>query len=79
MVHSHTVHLPLGALLTWCTVCDSRRLHVLPYMAGNYIVDLFFKSPIADAPKAAEELKNTCGVVDHGFFIGMTTAVIIAG
>merc|ERR1719487_2920839 len=25
---------------------------------GNYIVDLFFKSPIADPPKAAEELKN---------------------
>ena len=20
-VHSHTVHLPLGALLTWCTMC----------------------------------------------------------
>ena len=20
MVHCHTVHLPLGALLTWCTV-----------------------------------------------------------
>merc|ERR1719454_1759424 len=46
---------------------------------GNYIVDLFFKKAIADAPKAAEELKNTCGVVDHGLFCGMTTAVIIAG
>ena len=46
---------------------------------GNYIVDLFFKSPIADAPRAAEELKNTVGVVDHGLFCGMTTAVIIAG
>ena len=46
---------------------------------GNYIVDLFFKSAIADAPRAAEELKNTVGVVDHGLFCGMTTAVIIAG
>jgi len=46
---------------------------------GNYIVDLFFTEPIKDAPKAAEELKNTCGVVDHGLFCGMTTAVIIAG
>jgi len=46
---------------------------------GNYIVDLFFKEPIKDAPKAAEELKSTCGVVDHGLFCGMTTAVIIAG
>jgi ribose 5-phosphate isomerase A len=46
---------------------------------GNYIVDLFFEKPIADAPKAAEELKNTVGVVDHGLFCGLTTAVIIAG
>merc|ERR1719331_858002 len=46
---------------------------------GNYIIDLFFTSPIKDPPKAAEELKNVCGVVDHGLFCGMTTAVIIAG
>jgi len=46
---------------------------------GNYIVDLFFTEAIKDAPKAADELKNTCGVVDHGLFCGMTTAVIIAG
>merc|ERR1711934_259997 len=46
---------------------------------GNYIVDLFFDTPLKDAPKAAEELKNTCGVVEHGLFCGMTTAVIIAG
>ena len=24
MVHSHTVHLPRGVLLTWCTVCGYR-------------------------------------------------------
>lgn len=46
---------------------------------GNYIVDLFFTSPIEDPPKAAEEIKNTVGVVEHGLFCGMTTAVIIAG
>ena len=46
---------------------------------GNYIVDLFFKEPIKDAVKAAEEIKNTVGVVDHGLFCGITTAVIIAG
>jgi len=46
---------------------------------GNYIVDLHFSEPIADAPKMAEELKNTVGVVDHGLFCDMTTAVIIAG
>merc|ERR1719453_184949 len=46
---------------------------------GNYIVDLFFKEPIKDAPKAADELIQTCGVVEHGLFCGMTSAVIIAG
>ena len=46
---------------------------------GNYIVDLHFKEPIADPPTVAAELKNVCGVVDHGLFCGMTTAVIIAG
>jgi ribose 5-phosphate isomerase A len=46
---------------------------------GNYIVDLFFDEPIADPVKAATELKALCGVVDHGLFCGMSTAVIIAG
>jgi len=46
---------------------------------GNYIVDLFFKEPIKDPVKAAEEIKGTVGVVDHGLFCGITTAVIIAG
>jgi len=46
---------------------------------GNYIVDLHFKEAIKDAPKMATELKNTVGVVDHGLFCDMTTAVIIAG
>jgi ribose 5-phosphate isomerase A len=46
---------------------------------GNYIVDLHFKEAIKDAPKMARELKNVCGVVDHGLFCGLTTAVIIAG
>merc|ERR1712087_1058971 len=46
---------------------------------GNYIVDLHFTEPITDPSKMASELKNICGVVDHGLFCGMTTAVIIAG
>jgi len=48
---------------------------------GNYIVDLHFDEAItpADAPIMASEIKNTVGVVDHGFFCGMSTAVIIAG
>ena len=46
---------------------------------GNYIVDLHFAIPIADAAEMGSELKNTVGVVDHGLFCGMTTQVIIAG
>ena len=46
---------------------------------GNYIVDLHFKSPIADVNAAASELKNTVGVVDHGLFVGMSHQVIVAG
>jgi len=46
---------------------------------GNYIVDLHFDEPLKDAVAAANELKATVGVVDHGLFIDMTTAVIIAG
>lgn len=46
---------------------------------GNYIVDLHFTEPIKDPPKMAQELKNVCGVVDHGLFCDMTTAVIVAG
>lgn len=46
---------------------------------GNYIVDLHFKEPIKDVNKAAEELKNTVGVVDHGLFVDMSYQVIIAG
>jgi len=46
---------------------------------GNYIVDLFFKDPIKDANKAGEEMLNVVGVVEHGLFLDMSTAVIIAG
>lgn len=46
---------------------------------GNYIVDLFFTDLIKDVAAAAKELKSTVGVVDHGIFAGMTTAVIVAG
>ena len=46
---------------------------------GNYIIDLHFTTPIKDPRKMAAELKSLCGVVDHGLFCDMTTAVIIAG
>lgn len=46
---------------------------------GNYIVDLHFEEPIKDARKMATDIKAVCGVVDHGLFCDMSTAVIIAG
>lgn len=46
---------------------------------GNYIVDLHFESPIQDPATMGKEIKNVVGVVEHGLFCGMSTAVIIAG
>ncbi|KAK4530529.1 hypothetical protein CCYA_CCYA04G1386 [Cyanidiococcus yangmingshanensis] len=45
----------------------------------NYIVDLYFEKPIADADRAAKELQDTVGVVEHGLFLGMASVVVIAG
>eukprot|EP00184_Porphyridium_aerugineum_P002647 CAMPEP_0184693366 /NCGR_PEP_ID=MMETSP0313-20130426/1607_1 /TAXON_ID=2792 /ORGANISM="Porphyridium aerugineum, Strain SAG 1380-2" /LENGTH=235 /DNA_ID=CAMNT_0027151431 /DNA_START=204 /DNA_END=911 /DNA_ORIENTATION=- len=52
-----------------------------PYVTDNdnYIVDLYFKTPIKDAKAAAKEINSMVGVVEHGLFLGMTTAVLIAG
>ena len=46
---------------------------------GNYIVDLHFDKPIKDPVTMGKELKNVVGVVEHGLFCDMATAVIIAG
>lgn len=46
---------------------------------GNYIVDLYFDESIKDARKMASDIKAVVGVVDHGLFCDMSTAVIIAG
>lgn len=52
-----------------------------PYVTDNdnYIVDLYFTEPIADAVKAGEEISSLVGVVEHGLFLGMTSEVIVAG
>ncbi|PRQ41868.1 putative ribose-5-phosphate isomerase [Rosa chinensis] len=52
-----------------------------PYVTDNYnyIVDLYFKSPIKDGPAAGKEISVLEGVVEHGLFLNMATAVIIAG
>lgn len=52
-----------------------------PYVTDNdnYIVDLYFDSPIKDPAQAAKDFQSLVGVVEHGLFLGMSTAVIIAG
>ncbi|KAF8039071.1 hypothetical protein BT93_B1574 [Corymbia citriodora subsp. variegata] len=52
-----------------------------PYVTdnSNYIVDLYFKTPIKDGPAAGKEISSLEGVVEHGLFLNMATAVIIAG
>ncbi|KAL8528039.1 hypothetical protein ACS0TY_005742 [Phlomoides rotata] len=52
-----------------------------PYVTdnSNYIVDLYFKTSIRDSAAAGKEIAALEGVVEHGLFLDMTTAVIIAG
>ncbi|KAK4755484.1 hypothetical protein SAY87_009241 [Trapa incisa] len=52
-----------------------------PYVTdnSNYIVDLYFKTPIRDGLAAGKEISALEGVVEHGLFLDMATAVIIAG
>jgi ribose 5-phosphate isomerase A len=45
---------------------------------GNYLVDLFFDTPVRDVVAAAHELKSTVGVLDHGIFAGIVSAVVVA-
>ncbi|VAH30002.1 unnamed protein product [Triticum turgidum subsp. durum] len=52
-----------------------------PYVTdnSNYIVDLYFKTPIKDALGAGKEIATLEGVVEHGLFLNMASSVIIAG
>ena len=52
-----------------------------PYVTdnSNYIVDLYFDTPIKDGHAAAKAIAALEGVVDHGLFLDMVTTCIIAG
>lgn len=52
-----------------------------PYVTdnGNFIVDLYFETPIKDSHAAAKAILNMDGVVDHGLFMDMVDVCIIAG
>ena len=45
---------------------------------GNYIVDVHLARPLDDVKATAAELTQTIGVVEHGLFVGMAKAVLVA-
>ena len=46
---------------------------------GNYIVDLYFETPMKDAVAAGDAISALVGVVEHGLFLNMCDVCIIAG
>ena len=52
-----------------------------PYVTdnSNFIVDLYFQTPIVDSAAASAAILALEGVVDHGLFLGMVDVCIIAG
>jgi ribose 5-phosphate isomerase A len=52
-----------------------------PYVTdnSNYIVDLYFETPIKDSQAASDAILALEGVVDHGLFLNMVDVCIIAG
>eukprot|EP00882_Tetradesmus_deserticola_P001132 GHRQ01001225.1.p1 GENE.GHRQ01001225.1~~GHRQ01001225.1.p1 ORF type:complete len:289 (+),score=119.73 GHRQ01001225.1:45-911(+) len=52
-----------------------------PYVTdnSNYIVDLYFETPIQDSQAASKAILALEGVVDHGLFLDMVDVCIIAG
>jgi ribose 5-phosphate isomerase A len=61
--------------------CELRRQGEDAYLTdnGNLILDLQFGAPISDATHLAERLERTVGVVEHGLFLGLAKACIVAG
>ncbi len=46
---------------------------------GNLIVDLRYRDGIAEPERAAADMKGVTGVVEHGLFLGLARAAIVAG
>jgi ribose 5-phosphate isomerase A len=67
----------LAALGATCTVRGGGEA---PFRSdnGNMIFDVTFPEPFADPVALAKELKQTLGVVDHGIFVGLADACIVA-
>ena len=60
---------------------ELRMAGVEPFVTdgGHHIVDCHFDGGIDDAPATAARLRGRAGVVETGMFIGMATAVVVAG
>jgi ribose 5-phosphate isomerase A len=62
-------------------MCELRGEPTRPYRTdnGNVIIDLYFPEPISDPLALGSRLKQTVGVVEHGLFLGMAHACLVAG
>jgi ribose 5-phosphate isomerase A len=65
----------LGATTTVRTGPDGQRFRT---DQGNLILDCGF-GPINDAPGLAAQLERRAGIVGHGLFLGLASAVVVAG
>ena len=52
-----------------------------PYVTdnANYIIDLYFETPMKDANAAGKAIGDLVGVVEHGLFLNMCDVCIVAG
>jgi ribose 5-phosphate isomerase A len=65
----------LGATITVRTGPDGQRFRT---DQGNLILDCGF-GPINDPPGLAVQLERRAGIVGHGLFLGLASAVVVAG
>ena len=52
--------------------------HIFETDQGNFILDCRF-GPLKNPAKLAAEIKTRAGILEHGLFLGMASAVIVAG
>jgi ribose 5-phosphate isomerase A len=65
----------LGATITVRTGPDGQPFRT---DQGNLVLDCGF-GPIADPPGLAAQLERRAGIIEHGLFLGLATAVVVAG
>jgi ribose 5-phosphate isomerase A len=70
-----------GRVAPLCTSWALRGGTDQPYRTdnGNLILDLNFEGGISDLEATASALKEVTGVVEHGLFLGVATACLVAG